>query len=504
MRRRLGLIALLSVVPLMAACAGVDTQLTSSQGLGGTPTTSGSRTGTPRTTDSPDTTDSNGTNSPDTTDTTTDVADVPDVTDQQASASSIDGMSYEDIIAKSVEDIETFWRDQYPAAYGSAYEELAGGVWAATPRSRNLPTCGDERVDYRVVQGNAFYCPLGDFIMYDDSELFPQIYDAYGPFVLSTILAHEWGHAIQNRAGVQEASITMEQQADCFAGAWTRWIADGNSNQGLTLAADQNDLNAAMAGFIAFKDPAGLVSSDTEGAHGSAFDRVGAFRDGYNNGVGQCATYPQDPPPTFEWPYQTQQDAYNQGNLPYDDLLDPTVQSLDRFWLQAYQAKNGDYASLAAGLKVYGGGMDAPTCDGKTLDSDITKGGIFYCQADDYIGFDEPGLMKPVYEAVGDFAVSLLIANAYAQRAQDQLGAKAEGKERSLQADCLSGAWVKDIYDRAQAGQDGFSLSPGDLDEGVQAFLRFADHASTDSGTPFERVDRFRTGFLQGLDACGL
>jgi len=82
------------------------------------------------------------------------------------------------------------------------------------------------------------------------------------------------------------------------------------------------------------------------------------------------------------------------------------------------------------------------------------------------------------------------------------------GRDRSLQADCMSGAWVRDILERANAGLTDFTLSPGDLDEGVIAFLRYGDSAEPGAaealGTPFERVDNFRAGLLDGLGACAL
>ena len=195
-------------------------------------------------------------------------ADTADVPGDQAERE----VSYADIISMSVDDIQAFWRDEFHAVYGGDYEDLAGGVWAARPDSTDLPGCGEPDTSYDYVAGNAYYCPIGDFVMYDDAGLFPQIYETYGPWVIATVLAHEWGHAIQRRAGVNETSIIMEQQADCFAGAWTRWIDEGNSANGLTLPPDA--LNDAMSGFIEFKDPAGLVSAGEEGAHGSAFDRV--------------------------------------------------------------------------------------------------------------------------------------------------------------------------------------------------------------------------------------
>ncbi len=95
-------------------------------------------------------------------------------------------------------------------------------------------------------------------------------------------LAHEWGHAIQDQAGVVGPTIAMEQQADCFAGAWVGHVADGGAP---LLHLRQDNLDTGLAGFLTFRDPPGSDPT-ADDAHGSAFDRVGAFQEGYDNGSG--------------------------------------------------------------------------------------------------------------------------------------------------------------------------------------------------------------------------
>ncbi|MGH9025272.1 MAG: hypothetical protein ACRDWD_04015, partial [Acidimicrobiia bacterium] len=55
--------------------------------------------------------------------------------------------------------------------------------------------------------------------------------------------------------------------------------------------------------------------------------------------------------------------------------------------------------------------------------------------------------------------------------------------------------------------EDQVVLSPGDLDEVVQALLAFRDEVDTetpDQGSAFQRVAAFRTGFFGGgANACG-
>ena len=105
--------------------------------------------------------------------------------------------------------------------------------------------------------------------------------------------------------------------------------------------------------------------------------------------------------------------------------------------------------------------------------------------------------------------MSLLIGNAWADAAQDRLGVKEPGKQRSLDGDCLTGAWTRSTLPPPQGDEDReLLLSAGDLDEGVIAFLRFGTGEEGDqvnqSGTVFERVSSFRKGVINGVAACGI
>jgi hypothetical protein len=47
-------------------------------------------------------------------------------------------------------------------------------------------------------------------------------------------------------------------------------------------------------------------------------------------------------------------------------------------------------------------------------------------------------------------------------------------------------------------------LSPGDLDEAIRTAIVIGDLGIDDNvvGSPFEKIDAFRSGVLGGLDAC--
>jgi predicted metalloprotease len=128
---------------------------------------------------------------------------------------------YDQILAAMLNDIRQFWTATYPKVYGKPYEDLQGGIYAVYPGAEQVPGCGTSQTTYEDIKGNAFYCSQGDFFAFDDSTLFPQIYSQFGPYPLGVVVAHEWGHAIQSRAGVtDQPTMVLEQQADCLAGAW--------------------------------------------------------------------------------------------------------------------------------------------------------------------------------------------------------------------------------------------------------------------------------------------
>ena len=102
------------------------------------------------------------------------------------------------------------------------------------------------------------------------------------------MLAHEWGHAVQARVGFETyQTVYLEQQADCFAGAWAR-----TSPRATRRLAVGDDLDTALAGLLQLSDPSGVDGSQ-DGAHGNGFDRVGAFQDGVEGGAADVCGVPE-------------------------------------------------------------------------------------------------------------------------------------------------------------------------------------------------------------------
>jgi predicted metalloprotease len=398
---------------------------------------------------------------------------------------------YDDYLAGAINDVQRFWRATFPAIYGEEYEELAGGVFPVYPGRRDVPGgCGMRRTTYRDVQGNAFYCGEGDFIAYDDDDLFPTIHDEIGQFALAVVMAHEWGHAVQARAEFDARTLLLEQQADCFAGAWARWIADGN---GINVTFAEEDLNAAINGLIAVRDEPGEVSSNPN-AHGSAFDRVGAFQEGWFDGAGRCRDFDTDAPPSTLLPF-TDGDFTTGGNAPYNEIVELLQTALDDVWSAALTDAGVAFTAPAVDL---GGDDTAARC------SDVPDDALriaFYCAPTNTIVASDERL-RDLYERFGDNAVGILIANAYSEAVQQAMESALRGEARALVSDCLTGFWTSELF--PEPGVDKVSISAGDLDEGIQTLVAIGDPTSdTDElGSPFEKIDAFRTGVLEGLGAC--
>ena len=133
---------------------------------------------------------------------------------------------YDGPLSAAIVDIQAYWRATFPVIYGAPYSDLQGGVWPVQQGARGVPGCGEPQTRFRDIEGNAFYCPEGDFMAFDDQTLFPSIYDQYGSSdVLAMIVAHEWGHAIQTAGRDQRLprSCSSSRPTASPARGWATW-----------------------------------------------------------------------------------------------------------------------------------------------------------------------------------------------------------------------------------------------------------------------------------------
>jgi predicted metalloprotease len=416
--------------------------------------------------------------------------------------------SLDDVVEAALNDVQTFWVQTYPQVFGSPFEPLTGGYHPYGPNTAP-PPCGNPPPDYSVIADNAFYCPENDLIAWDADSLIPQLANDFGKFTVGIVFAHEFGHAIQFRAGaINVPTVVSEQQADCFAGAWTKWIADGNSQ---SFAVTETELDSSVAGMISISDLPGTAADDPL-AHGSGFDRISAFQDGFENSAQQCSTYTTTPPNTVEIPFNAEE-AQTGGNLPLEDtgpneedrgLLSLAEADLNDFYTVLFDQELGETFEPIDDLVVPTDPSDEVTCGGQTLSGSELEFTSAYC-ADENIVLLDGQQLAPALNELGDFAVAAEVARLWARAAQMQLDVQGDDKSVSLQADCLTGFWAFVRFPSEDGtGTEGqqLTLSAGDLDEGIQGFLAFDDAAEEQIGTVFERVGALRAGFVNGVDAC--
>lgn len=195
--------------------------------------------------------------------------------------SAFDYARYQQTLAATLGLLEQYWRTTLPTL-GGRYRPLRGYTYYRSDQGGG-PACGEEPAP----ANNAFYCPVGDFIAWDETGLMIPYYVQGGDFAASFVLAHEFGHAMQARLPRQEpAGVLRELQADCFAGAWSRWV----SRRGLM---DPGDLDEATLAVFSARDVPGTPWTDPR-AHGSGFQRTRAFGDGFEGDVRQCYPAPKE------------------------------------------------------------------------------------------------------------------------------------------------------------------------------------------------------------------
>jgi predicted metalloprotease len=399
-----------------------------------------------------------------------------------------------DTVTRSIQDVERFWTAEFPKLSGGRkFVKVQGGYHPYT-QSSPPPDCGDQPGEY---QPNAFYCPAGDYIAWDAQNLIPQLQSDFGPVLVGVVFAHEYGHAIQVRLGqTNRPTVVLEQQADCFAGAWLGDALAGRSKVFKNISAKQID--NTVAGLLMLRDQPGTPAQDQQ-AHGNAFDRIRALQDGVQDGAGKCAQYDADNLPVTEVPFTSREDALRGGDLPYSQAVQLLAQDAQGYWERTFpQLAGKSWQDLP--VRPFNG--NPPSCS----DADSTaQGAAFYCPSGDFVAFDNRQLGPTLYQRIGDNAVGMLLGDLFARAAQDRRGQSTRSTAGQLAVDCLAGSWTYDILNRSpsQQQQQGVTLSPGDLDEAVAALLAFGRAENGSGPTAFDRIAAYRDGVLKGLGSCG-
>ena len=197
--------------------------------------------------------------------------------------------------------LDDYWGD----TLGSRYRPIT----ALTTFTGSVDTgCGGATSDV-----GPFYCPV-DQTIYLDTGFFDDVLERElggpdGGFVEAYVLAHEFGHHVQDllgtmsrvrtQQGPQSDSVRLELQADCYAGMWTRAATSTDDASGVVIFSEltDEDIRLALEAAAAVGDD--RIQEQTQGqgnkeswTHGSAEQRMRWFRTGYDSGsLEQCDTF---------------------------------------------------------------------------------------------------------------------------------------------------------------------------------------------------------------------
>jgi predicted metalloprotease len=423
-----------------------------------------------------------------------------DVTAEEFPITGVGDEPIDQFARNALADLDAFWASSYPEFYGAEYVPLKGGYFSVDSEAIDEDAypetgigCAGSPTSPDSVAGNAFYDPACDLIAYD-RDLLEELAGEYGRFLVPVVMAHEFGHAMQGRFGFAGRGIQDETQADCLAGAWTGWVAAGEAAH---VSIRTPELDDVVRGFLLLRDDVGSDPDDTQ-AHGSYFDRVSAFYEGFEGGIGPCRDdFGADRLFTAA-AFANDREYASEGNAAFDLIVEWIGITLPEFWSEVFPSAFGTEFDPPS---VEGFQRTAPDCGG------LEDRDLGYCPSDATVYIDETDLATPAYEEIGDFALATAMALPYTLAVRDQAGLSIDDGAATRSAVCLTGWYEAQWYKDAFADVIDGSISPGDIDEAVQFLLTYGvDNQVFPNldASGFELVGAFRTGFLEGGDACEL
>jgi predicted metalloprotease len=353
--------------------------------------------------------------------------------------------------------------------------------------------------------------------VWDRGELLPALDKLFGPVAVMTVLAHDMGHAVQARLGVDPATpeLVLAQQADCYTGAFIRWVVDGDAEHFRLSTGD--GLNEVLSTMMFLRDQVGPVATDAQD-QGSSFDRVTAFQFGFSDGPVRCDEI--DPEEVrhrvTELGFSPASEAND--NVPVDgDTMALLTQSLNAAFKQGDRSAPPRIVANTGTCADGTGTAPASFCprDNTIAVDEAALNQLAALPADGQVGPADPEQSVanppdpgPVGSGLGDFAAFAEVASRYALAVQRSLGIPLDDKNTGLRTACLTGAWAGVIrHETSRAGGQQLLLGPGDLDEAVAELLSPTSVIATDIHgalvpAGFARVSSFQDGFLQGSTVC--
>jgi predicted metalloprotease len=192
-----------------------------------------------------------------------------------------------------VNSVQAFWQDRFPGYREATTTFFTGSVQTG---------CGGASSAV-----GPFYCPP-DGGVYIDLGFYDELRSRFGaqggPFAEAYVIAHEYGHHVENLLGVlgqasggdtgpNSGAVKVELMADCLAGMWANGAVATGFIEELTPADIQDGLDAAAAvGDDRIQERVTGQVDPESWTHGSADQRQEAFEAGYANGdLNGCNTF---------------------------------------------------------------------------------------------------------------------------------------------------------------------------------------------------------------------
>jgi len=195
-----------------------------------------------------------------------------------------------------VNSIQNYWQEALPQVFGTQYQ---GSDTVFYEQAVNTG-CG--AADSGV---GPFYCPEDDLV-YIDTAFWNELasrFGAPGEFAQAYVLAHEYGHHVQDLLGTEATvrrqmerdpanqnalSVMLELQADCYAGVWAKHATQTTDANGqpIFVSLTQQDINQALDAAAAVGDDAiqGSNANESNFTHGTSAQRQQWFSTGYSGG----------------------------------------------------------------------------------------------------------------------------------------------------------------------------------------------------------------------------
>jgi predicted metalloprotease len=398
----------------------------------------------------------------------------------------------------SINDIEEYWQAHYTESLKGTYSPPAKLVSYDSNDRHGPVVCHNET--YKLV--NAFFTSRCNLIAWDRGVFMAVAQKYFGDMSVNAVLAHEFGHALQNMAKIvarKDPTIVKEQQADCFAGVYLFWVANGKSKRFVLATGD--GLDHVLAGIITTRDPVMDSETENDDEHGSAMDRVSAFQMGFLSGASACAGI------------NKQEIEKRRGDLP------KTLRTSENGDPETGEVPiNQDTLSTLMELmgKIFNP-KKPPTMSYTPADcADATASPpASYCPATNTIVIDLPALaklgkktdMKQHNLPQGDDTALSIVMSRYALAAQHERGLPMQSPYTALRTACLTGFAHRQMAEPIDLpSHKQLLLTAGDLDEAVSGLLLNPLMASDADGVTvpagFTRIAAFRGGVTGNMEAC--